>query len=113
MLLQTFTITQFIANFKLGRTRTYEEIKSGRLATYKVGRNRYISGHAAEEWQRGLELETAQHSAVPESSTSVSLSTDRDKPPTVMVARKERPRRRDPSLDTPLASRTRFNGATK
>lgn len=59
MLPQTFTINQFISTFKLGRTKTYEEIESGRLATYKVGRNRYISGRAAEEWQRRLEGETS------------------------------------------------------
>ena len=59
MLPQTFTINQFISTFKLGRTKTYEEIESGRLATYKVGRNRYISGRAAEEWQRRLEAETS------------------------------------------------------
>jgi len=55
---QTFTINQFINTFKLGRTKTYEEIESGRLTTYKVGRNRYISGRAAEEWQRRLEAAT-------------------------------------------------------
>ncbi len=59
MLPQAFTINQFSATFKLGRTKTYEEIDSGRLATYKVGRNRYISGRAAEEWQRRLEAENA------------------------------------------------------
>lgn len=58
MLPQTFTVNQFISTFKLGRTRTYEEIDSGRLVTYKVGRNRYISGSAAEQWQRRLEAET-------------------------------------------------------
>jgi hypothetical protein len=58
VLTQTFTINQFISTFKLGRTRTYQEIDSGRLTTYKVGRNRYISGSAAEAWQRRLEAET-------------------------------------------------------
>ena len=57
---QAFTIEQFISIFKVGRTRAYEEIASGRLATYKVGRRRYISAHAAAEWQRKLEAETAK-----------------------------------------------------
>ena len=57
MVHQTYTVKQFITTFKLGRTRTYEEIRSGRLATYKVGRNRYISARAAEDWQRHLEME--------------------------------------------------------
>jgi len=55
---QAFTIPEFIGHFKVGRTTTYEEIASGRLATYKVGRRRYISAHAAAEWQRKLEAET-------------------------------------------------------
>jgi hypothetical protein len=56
---QAFTIEQFIGAFKVGRTKAYEEIASGRLSTYKVGRRRYISAHAAAEWQRRMEQETA------------------------------------------------------
>lgn len=55
---QAFTIPEFIGYFKVGRTSAYEEIGSGRLATYKVGRRRYISAHAAADWQRKLEAET-------------------------------------------------------
>ncbi len=58
MTTQTFTIPEFLTTYKVGRTKAYEEIDSGRLITYKVGRNRYISGHAAAEWQRRLEAET-------------------------------------------------------
>lgn len=54
---QAFTIPQFIDAFKVGRTRAYEEIAAGRLMTYRVGRRRYISAHAAAEWQRRLEAE--------------------------------------------------------
>lgn len=54
---QAFTVEQFVGVFKIGRTTAYEEIASGRLATYKVGRRRYISAHAAAEWQRKLEAE--------------------------------------------------------
>lgn len=53
-----YTVEQFIGAAKVGRTKAYEEIASGRLATYKVGRRRYISAHAAAEWQRKLEAET-------------------------------------------------------
>ncbi len=55
---QTYTVNQFIDAFKVGRTTTYEEIKSGRLATYKVGKRRYVSSRAATDWQRRLEAET-------------------------------------------------------
>lgn len=57
-----YTFEQFIGAAKVGRTKAYEEIASGRLATYKVGRRRYISAHAAAEWQRKLEAETSNAS---------------------------------------------------
>ena len=57
---QAFTIEQFLSVFKVGRTTAYEEIGSGRLNTYKLGRRRYVSAHAAAEWQRKLEAETNQ-----------------------------------------------------
>ena len=56
---QAFTISEFIGHFKVGRTSAYEEIGSGRLATYKVGRRRYISARAAADWQQKLEAETS------------------------------------------------------
>lgn len=63
------TIAEFIGQFKVGRTTAYEEIASGRLSTYKVGRRRYISAHAAAAWQQKLEAESAaqpQNEAVPQ-----------------------------------------------
>lgn len=58
MILAAYTVPDFIRIFKVGRTTLYEEIASGRLSTYKVGRRRYISAHAAEAWQKRLEEET-------------------------------------------------------
>jgi hypothetical protein len=55
---QAFTIEQFIGTFKIGRTTAYDEISTGRLQTYKVGRRRYISARAAADWQQRLEAET-------------------------------------------------------
>jgi hypothetical protein len=52
---KAFSVNEFLDAFKIGRTRAYEEIASGRLVTYRVGRRRYISARAAEEWQRKLE----------------------------------------------------------
>lgn len=56
---QAFTIPEFLGHFKVGRTTAYQEIGSGRLPTYKLGRRRYISAHAATEWQKRLEAETS------------------------------------------------------
>lgn len=57
---EAFTIPQFIEAFKVGRTSVYEEISTGRLPTYKVGRRRYISANAARQWQQNLEAVAAQ-----------------------------------------------------
>jgi hypothetical protein len=54
-----FTVKQFENSYKVGHTKTCEEIKSGRLRSYKLGGRRYISASAAEEWQRRLEAETS------------------------------------------------------
>lgn len=56
--LRAFSIEQFGAVYGVGRTRIFEEIKSGRLATYTVGRRRYISVAAADAWQRDREAES-------------------------------------------------------
>ena len=56
---KAFTVKEFEQTHKIGHTKACEEIKSGRLASYKVGRRRYISDRAAEEWQRNLEAENA------------------------------------------------------
>ena len=56
---QAFTIPEFLGHFKVGRTTAYQEIGSGRLPTYKLGRRRYISAHAAVAWQKRLEAETS------------------------------------------------------
>jgi hypothetical protein len=52
---QAYSVPQFLDIFQLGRTKAYEEISSGRLVTYRVGRRRFISHRAADEWQRELE----------------------------------------------------------
>ena len=62
---KAYTVQEFLLEFKVGRTTAYEEIGSGRLATYKVGRRRYISAHAATEWQKRLEAETSGTNPTP------------------------------------------------
>lgn len=55
-----FSVKEFEQRHRLGHTKAAEEIKSGRLVTYKVGRRRFISVRAAEEWQQRLESENTQ-----------------------------------------------------
>lgn len=54
---KALTIEQWAGRYNVGRTRAFEEIKSGRLKTYTVGRRRYISVAAADAWQRDREAE--------------------------------------------------------
>ena len=55
---KAFTVKGFEQAHKVGHTKACEEIKSGRLVSYKLGRRRYISAHAAADWQRRLEAES-------------------------------------------------------
>jgi excisionase family DNA binding protein len=55
---KAYTVNEFISTHKVSRTKVYEEIKAGHLATYNVGRRRFISAHAADQWQRNLEKQS-------------------------------------------------------
>lgn len=55
---KAFSVKEFEQAYDVGHTVACEEIKSERLVSYKLGRRRYISVHAAEDWQRRLEAET-------------------------------------------------------
>lgn len=45
---------------RLGRAKVYEEIRTGRLETYTVGRRRYARVAAIEQWQRDRVAESAK-----------------------------------------------------
>ena len=55
--LRALSIEQFAGIYGVGRTRAFEEIKAGRLTSYTVGRRRYVSRAAADQWQRDREIE--------------------------------------------------------
>lgn len=50
-----YSAEQFASAYGVGRTNVFEEIAAGRLKTYRVGRRRYISARAAQEWQMLME----------------------------------------------------------
>ncbi len=52
---KALTIAQFCGAYKVGRTVVFEQIKNEKIATYKLGRRRYISAQAAVNWQADLE----------------------------------------------------------
>ena len=53
--LAAYSIDAFCEANHLGKTRTYEEIREGRLKTFKVGKRRLISFESAAAWRRLME----------------------------------------------------------
>ena len=51
---RAMSIAQFCDRYAVGRTRTYEEIKSGRLRARKIGTRTIIVEDDAEDWLRNL-----------------------------------------------------------
>jgi len=47
---RAMSIGVFCETYGIGRTKTYEEIKSGRLRVRKVGRRTIVTADDAEEW---------------------------------------------------------------
>jgi excisionase family DNA binding protein len=53
---RAFSIGEFCAQYGLGRTKTYEEIKKGRLRGRKIGKRTLIARDDAENWLQRLPL---------------------------------------------------------
>ena len=51
---RAFSIQEFSLIYGPGRTKVYEELKSGRLRGRKVGRRTIVSEDDAEDWLRRL-----------------------------------------------------------
>ena len=51
---RAFSIRQFSEIYNIGRTKIYEEIKSGRLRGRKIGKHTIILEDDGEEWLRRL-----------------------------------------------------------
>jgi len=47
---QVFSIEEFCRSFGIGKTRTYAEIKAGRLRAIKCGARTLITTEAAKDW---------------------------------------------------------------
>ncbi len=55
--MKALTIPEVLVALKMSRNTLYEEIGAGRLRTYTVGRRRYSSDEAVEEYIRAREAE--------------------------------------------------------
>jgi excisionase family DNA binding protein len=53
---RALSIAEFSERYGVGRTTTYEEIKSGRLRARKIGKRTLIIVDDAEQWLRHLPL---------------------------------------------------------
>jgi excisionase family DNA binding protein len=51
---RALSIRQFSEIYNIGRTKVYEELKSGRLRGRKIGRHTIILEDDAEDWLRRL-----------------------------------------------------------
>jgi hypothetical protein len=51
---RAMSLLQFCARYGPGRTKAYEELKSGRLRGRKVGKRTIIAEDDAEDWLRCL-----------------------------------------------------------
>ena len=51
---RAMSIAQFCGRYGVGRTKTYEELKSGRLRGRKIGTRTIIAEDDAEDWLRHL-----------------------------------------------------------
>ena len=52
---KAFDILEFCEAYRVGRSTTYEEMRTGRLKIFKVGKLTRISVEAAENWRRQQE----------------------------------------------------------
>jgi excisionase family DNA binding protein len=51
---RAMTVSDFCQRYRIGRTKTYEEINTGRLKARKAGRRTIIAEEDAEEWLSNL-----------------------------------------------------------
>ena len=56
---KAFDIPEFCEAYRVGRSTVYEEIRTGRLKIFKVGKLTRISVEAAENWRRQREESAA------------------------------------------------------
>lgn len=52
---EAYTLKEFYEAKRISRTKTWEEIRSGSLKCYRVGRRVLISVEAAQSWQNAKE----------------------------------------------------------
>jgi hypothetical protein len=61
---RAMSIRQFSEHYGIGRTKAYEELKSGRLRGRKIGRRTVITEDDAEDWlQRLPAIEASPHTS--------------------------------------------------
>ena len=54
-----FTLREFCQRYRVGMTRTFEEINAGRLKTVKLGKKHLVHKSNAEAWLNSLPVHEA------------------------------------------------------
>lgn len=62
---RAFAILDFCRRYGVGRSKVYDEIRSGRLIAVKVGRRTLIKDDDAERWLASLHCANAEKTANP------------------------------------------------
>ena len=60
---RAYTIHEFSLDYKLGRTKIWQLIKSGQLKAVSVGSKKLIRAEDAEAWFASLEATSNKHAA--------------------------------------------------
>lgn len=54
---RSYTLEEWSALRRIGRTSAFKEVSSGRLKTYKVGTRRFVTEEADAQWLHDREAE--------------------------------------------------------
>ena len=57
---KAYTINELCQLFSIGRTKTYQEIKEGKLPVKKIGSRTIITAESAQNWINSLPLSVGE-----------------------------------------------------
>jgi excisionase family DNA binding protein len=57
---RVLSVLEFSKSYGIGRTRTYQELRCGRLRAYKAGKRTLIATEDADAWLRSLPSKSAR-----------------------------------------------------
>jgi hypothetical protein len=73
-----YSVRDFMTAHRMGRTRFYEELASGRLRAVKMGRKTMIRAEDAAAWAAALPVYTTERAREPLTDESVKALVEAD-----------------------------------